>query len=75
MLKYYEYLLRVKSFLKSEYGLNVLHNIYQFPITQDSALLEYYKKISEKINIQLIENSENKYNDRFYIKKIETLFR
>lgn len=74
MLKYYEYLLRVKSFLKSEYGLNVLHNIYQFPITQDSALLEYYKKISEKINIQLIENSENKYNDRFYIKKVKPFF-
>lgn len=41
MLKYYEYLLRVKRFLKSEYGMDILHNIDKFPLNTDPALSVY----------------------------------
>ena len=50
MLKYYEYLLRIKSFLKNTYKLEVLENINEFPINIDPALKEYYEKIAAKIN-------------------------
>lgn len=50
MLKYYEYLLKIKSYLKRNYDLNVLNNIDKFPIRLDSALKEYYEKIAVKIN-------------------------
>ena len=44
MLKYYEYLLKIKSFLKKQYDLEVLGNISRFPINTDKALSEYYRK-------------------------------
>ena len=49
MLKYYEYLLRVKRFLKSEYGMDILHNIDKFPLNTDPALSVYHKAIAGKI--------------------------
>ena len=50
MLKYYEYLLKVKKFLKEKYNMNVLENINEFPLNIDTELNEYYSKIAKKIN-------------------------
>ncbi len=50
MLKYYEYLIKIKSFLKSKYSLDVLQNIDDFPLKMDKTLSEYYEKIANKIN-------------------------
>lgn len=38
MLKYYEYLLKVKIFLNDKYGLQVLHNIEKFPLDLDTEM-------------------------------------
>ena len=46
MLKYYEYLLRIKILLHDKYSLDVLVNLEQFPIATDESLNEYYFKIS-----------------------------
>ncbi|MCL2588759.1 MAG: helicase, partial [Oscillospiraceae bacterium] len=35
MLKYYEYLLKIKQFLQTTYGFNVLANIGKFPLNLD----------------------------------------
>ena len=48
MLKYYEYLLRIKSFLKVKYNIEILGNINKFPIDTDRTLNEYYEKISKR---------------------------
>ena len=45
MLKYYEYLLRIKTMLHDKYSLDVLYNLEQFPIETDESLNEYYLKI------------------------------
>jgi hypothetical protein len=74
MLKYYEYLLRIKSLLKKSYKLEVLENIDEFPITIDSALKEYYEKIAEKINRPEVSRVKSTYNDRYYIQKIKPFF-
>lgn len=74
MLKYYEYLLRIKSYLKKEYSLDVLENIDKFPIKTDSALMEYYEKIAEKINQPESTRTRSTYNDRYYIQKIKPFF-
>jgi hypothetical protein len=71
MLKYYEYLLKIKSFLKEEYNLDVFLNINEFPIKLDKTTQEYYEKISEKINIPLIGKTQK---DRYYIQKIKPFF-
>lgn len=74
MLKYYEYLLKIKAFLESTYNLKVLKNIDEFPITTDSNLKEYYEKISAKINKLSFAGTRNTYSDRYYIQKIKPFF-
>jgi len=74
MLKYYEYLLQIKLFLKNEYDLDILENLDDFPITVDSALNEYYKKIAEKIDQSDASRIKSTYNDRYYIQKIKPFF-
>lgn len=71
MLKYYEYLLKIKSYLKKTHNLDVLENIDQFPIDIDSTTKEYYEKIAQKINLPKTTSS---YNERYYIQKIKPFF-
>ncbi|MFA6466769.1 MAG: ATP-dependent RecD-like DNA helicase [Patescibacteria group bacterium] len=73
MLKYYEYLLKIKLYLKDNHNLEVLKNIDSFPINTDTVLQEYYKKIVEKINQSKSTKAENDY-DRYYIQKIKPFF-
>jgi hypothetical protein len=74
MLKYYEYLLKIKSFLKITYNLNVLENINLFPLKSDSILNEYYKKIATKIKLPKSSRIKSTYSDRYYIQKIKPFF-
>lgn len=71
MLKYYEYLLKIKFLLKEEYNLDIFLNINEFPIKLDKTTQEYYEKISERIDIPLIGKTQK---DRYYIQKIKPFF-
>ena len=73
MLKYYEYLLRVKRFLKSEYGMDILHNIDKFPLNTDPVLSVYHKAIAGKIENLDLANALTE-ERRFYVYKIKPLF-
>jgi energy-coupling factor transporter ATP-binding protein EcfA2 len=74
MLKYYEYLLKIKSFLKKTYNLDVLENINKFPIKIDPALKEYYEKIAEKINRPESTRKKSTYGYRYYVQKVKPFF-
>ncbi len=74
MLKYFEYLIRIKIFLKSIYNIDVLQNIEKFPIQTDSILNEYYEKIAQKINQPASKRTKSSYTDRYYIQKIKPFF-
>lgn len=74
MLKYYEYLLKIKSRLKNTYSLEVLSNIDKFPINTDPALQEYYEKIVEKMERPTKARKISPYKDRYYIQKIKPFF-
>lgn len=74
MLKYYEYLLKIKSYLKKEYDFEVLENIDQFPINTDPAFLYYYAQISEKINDLDSTRVSSPYKGGYYIQKIKPFF-
>jgi energy-coupling factor transporter ATP-binding protein EcfA2 len=71
MLKYYEYLLKIKSFLKQNYNLKVFININDFPINLDKTTQEYYEKIAQKLNTFLTTETRK---DRYYIQKIKPFF-
>lgn len=75
MLKYYEYLLRVKEFLKTEYSLDILENIKDFPVKMDPNLESYYTQIAEKIfENKKLKASSKPFSERFYIHKIKPFF-
>jgi hypothetical protein len=74
MLKYYEYLLKIKSYLKNTHNLDVFRNISSFPINTDSVLKEYHEKIAEKIANQPTVDPKGVPSDRFYIQKIKPFF-
>lgn len=74
MLKYYEYLIRIKTFVKSSFNIEVLDNLDYFPIQTDSNLKEYYERIAEKINQPASLRIKSAYDDRYYIQKIKPFF-
>ena len=74
MLKYYEYLVKIKDFLKTKYSLDVLENLNKFPINTDSKLKEYYEKIAAKVNRYNATASRNAHNERYYIQKVKPFF-
>ena len=51
MLKYYEYLHRIRSLLKDNCGIAVLANLEAFPIDLDPSLREYHEKIAARIEL------------------------
>lgn len=71
MLKYYEYLLKIKNFMFKKYSLNILENLNKFPLDLDKNTQEYYEKIAEKVDTDS-NNSTN--NDRYYVHKIKPFF-
>lgn len=74
MLKYYEYLIRIKQYLEGVYGLIILENIEEFPLRTDTNMMEYYAQISSRIISPSPNARKNPYNDRAYIQKIKPFF-
>ena len=72
MLKYYEYLFKIREIMKKAYNLNLLHNLENFPLNMDPKLMEYYQKIANEIDKYKSIIPENA--DRFYIHKIKPFF-
>lgn len=73
MLKYCEYLIKIKNFMQNNYHIEILQNIHNFPIDMDTKLKEYYEKIAEKVDL-LANIYKNSYTDRYYIQKIKPFF-
>lgn len=74
MLKYYEFLLKIKKYLYEKFSILVLENIQDFPINLDTELIEYYSKIGQRIETPTVGREELRYNDRYYIQKIKPFF-
>ncbi|HAF95841.1 MAG: helicase [Elusimicrobia bacterium GWC2_51_8] len=74
MLKYYEFLLKIREYLKARYSLDILGNLDKFPINTDSDLKEYYEKIADKVNRHNVFDSGKTRHERFYIRKIKPFF-
>ena len=72
MLRYYEYLLRLRKILHDISDVEILNNLESFPLNQDPALAEYHTKIA-----LAIENSgqpPSNRRDRYYIHKTRPFF-
>lgn len=74
MLKYYIYLVKVKSYLMKAHKIEVLKKIDQFPLNTDATLSEYREKIAEKIDQSASSRDKGDYRERYYIQKIKPFF-
>lgn len=74
MLKYYEYLFKLRQFMHEQYLMEVLHNLEDFPLEMDATLKEYYQKISEKVDKYNTSIKNGFSLDRFYIQRIKPFF-
>ena len=74
MLKYYEYLLKIKKLLKSRFNMEVLENIDMFPLRKDYKAEKYHQSIAEKIESETKKENVNFNVDRFYVKSIKPFF-
>ncbi|WP_240034754.1 ATP-dependent DNA helicase [Glaciihabitans arcticus] len=73
MLKYYEYLHRVRDLLSRKFGLDTLHNLEDFPVDLDPALREYHQKIAERVNARSTPSRSDR-SSRYYVLKTRPFF-
>lgn len=69
ILKYYEYLHRIRSLLQNTCGMAILANLEKFPINLDPSLREYHEKIAARIEVVRSSQLGNSTRDRYYIHK------
>lgn len=67
MLRYYAYMLRLRTLVHDQTGIAILHNLEAFPLDQDPALAQYHRKIATEIDKPGRATSDRR--DRFYIHK------
>lgn len=69
VLKYYQFYLMIRNFVKQEYQMDILHNLEKFPIDTDYAIQEYHDKIAEKLEIRRTIRDIT-HNPRMYVHKV-----
>ncbi|GJL51692.1 MAG: helicase [Nitrospirales bacterium] len=74
MLKYYEYLHRIRSLLQDHCGVAVLANLKAFPVDLDPSLREYHEKIAAKIEAVRSTLPQSSIRGRYYIHKTRPFF-
>lgn len=75
MLEYFEYLLEIKQFVKVEDNIDILDNLYKYPMDIDPKLHNYYLKINRLFS--LYENYvpfSNSKGQRCYVQKLTPIF-
>lgn len=71
MLKYYQYFVMIKNFVKQEYNMDLLHNLEKFPINTDRTVAEFHEKIVERLKVNRPAIDYNR-NERMYVHKVIT---
>ena len=74
MLKYYEYLYRIRSLLQDNCGVSVLSNLEAFPVDLDPSLREDHEKIAARGEAVRSNPPVSSPRDRYYIPKTRPFF-
>lgn len=74
MLKYYEYLHRIRGLLQTRCGFDVLDNLERFPVDLDQSLREYHEKIAERIDANRQQPGSQGATNRYYLRSVRPFF-
>ena len=69
VLKYYQYYLLIRDFMKKQFQMDMLHNLEKFPLDTDKTVQEYHEKIAERVDINRLIN-DIKCTPRLYVHKV-----
>lgn len=73
MLKYYDYLWEIRSFLKNNFDIKVLENLSKFPLDMDTLDKEYYGLVADEIKRADL-TPKNVRVSRYYIQRTTSFF-
>lgn len=74
MLKYYDYLHRIRGLASTQLGLTILGNLEDFPVDLDPSLREYHEKIAERIVAAQSGPASQARKDRYYIHAVRPFY-
>jgi len=74
MLKYYEYLLRIRAVVRTQCGIEILNNLEAFPVDLDPSLREYHEKIAERVEAIRRLSPDRGVRNRYYVHKARPFF-
>lgn len=74
MLKYYDYLFRMRDLADTQLGLNILANLEDFPVDLDPSLREYHDKIAERIVAAHARTPSQAAKSRYYIHGVRPFY-
>lgn len=74
MLKYYEYLHRIRSLVRERCSIDVLANLEAFPVDLDPSLREYHEKIAAAIDAVRSKPLDSGPGVRYYIHRTKPFF-
>ncbi|WP_045771193.1 ATP-dependent DNA helicase [Xanthomonas albilineans] len=74
MLKYYEYMYRLRSLVRVTCAMDVLDNLESFPVDLDPSLREYHQKIAQRIQAASGTRMDREHGARYYIHKVRPFF-
>lgn len=72
MLKYYEVLIKIRDYLRSNYNIAILSSLSDFPLDTDSSQQKYYESIANEVDD--IADSTEPAKDNYYIHKVKPFF-
>ena len=70
MLKYHQYFMMIRNFMKTEYGMEILWNLEKFPVNIDHSVQEYHEKIAERLNTTKWMLRDFSREQRLYVHKV-----
>lgn len=73
MLKYYEFLHRIRTLLEDVCSVSILRNLEDFPVDLDPSLREYHEKIADRIEATRLSRIKRA-GDRYYIHSTRPFF-
>ena len=74
MLKYYDYLHRIRDLAGTQLSLSILANLEDFPVDLDPSLREYHEKIAERIVAARALAPGQSREDRYYIHAVRPFY-
>lgn len=73
MLKYFATLLRIRELLRTEFGMELMANLEDFPVDLDPSLTEYHERIAERIEAAALLPPNAGADDHYYVQSVRPL--